>query len=50
MLDTGVDIPEILNLVFFRKVMSKSKFWQMIGEEQDFVQMFLVKDRIKQSF
>jgi len=31
MLDTGVDIPEILNLVFFRKVMSKSKFWQMIG-------------------
>ncbi len=31
MLDTGVDIPEILNLVFFRKVMSKAKFWQMVG-------------------
>lgn len=31
MLDTGVDVPEILNLVFFRKVMSKSKFWQMVG-------------------
>lgn len=31
MLDTGVDIPEILNLVFFKKVMSKAKFWQMIG-------------------
>jgi type I restriction enzyme R subunit len=31
MLDTGVDIPEILNLVFFKKVRSKSKFWQMIG-------------------
>ena len=31
MLDTGIDIPEILNLVFFKKVKSKTKFWQMIG-------------------
>ncbi|HBF4994414.1 TPA: DEAD/DEAH box helicase family protein [Clostridioides difficile] len=31
MLDTGIDIPEILNLVFFKKVRSKTKFWQMIG-------------------
>ena len=31
MLDTGIDIPEILNLVFFKAVRSKSKFWQMIG-------------------
>lgn len=31
MLDTGIDIPEILNLVFFKKVKSYSKFWQMIG-------------------
>lgn len=31
MLDTGIDVPEILNLVFFKKVMSKGKFWQMIG-------------------
>lgn len=31
MLDTGVDVPSILNLVFFKKVFSKSKFWQMIG-------------------
>ncbi len=31
MLDTGIDIPEILNLVFFKKVKSFSKFWQMIG-------------------
>ena len=31
MLDTGIDVPEVLNLVFFKKVMSKSKFWQMIG-------------------
>jgi type I restriction enzyme, R subunit len=31
MLDTGIDIPEIVNLVFFKPIRSKSKFWQMIG-------------------
>ncbi len=31
MLDTGVDVPEVLNLVFFKKVRSKIKFVQMIG-------------------
>lgn len=31
MLDTGIDVPEILNLVFFKEVHSKTKFWQMIG-------------------
>ena len=31
MLDTGIDVPEILNLVFFKSVFSKAKFWQMIG-------------------
>lgn len=31
MLDTGIDVPEIVNLVFFKKVRSKIKFWQMIG-------------------
>ncbi len=31
MLDTGVDIPEVVNLVMFKKVRSKSKFIQMIG-------------------
>ena len=31
MLDTGIDIPEIVNLVFFKAVRSKAKFWQMIG-------------------
>ena len=31
MLDTGIDVPEILNLVFFKKIRSKAKFWQMIG-------------------
>ena len=31
MLDTGIDVPDILNLVFFKIVKSKIKFWQMIG-------------------
>lgn len=31
MMDTGIDVPECVNLVFFRKVRSKAKFWQMIG-------------------
>ncbi len=31
MLDTGIDVPEIVNLVFFKTVLSKTKYWQMIG-------------------
>ncbi len=31
MMDTGIDVPEAVNLVFFKKVRSKAKFWQMIG-------------------
>ncbi len=31
MLDTGIDVPEIVNLVFFKPIYSKIKFWQMIG-------------------
>jgi type I restriction enzyme R subunit len=31
MLDTGIDVPEVLNLVFFKLVRSKTKFWQMVG-------------------
>ncbi|EMM0837340.1 DEAD/DEAH box helicase family protein [Enterobacter ludwigii] len=31
MLDTGIDVPEIVNLVFAKPVKSKVKFWQMIG-------------------
>ncbi|MFK4851202.1 DEAD/DEAH box helicase family protein [Microbacterium sp. ZW T6_19] len=31
MLDTGIDVPEVVNLVFFKAVRSKAKFWQMIG-------------------
>ncbi len=31
MLDTGIDVPDVVNLVFFKMVRSKTKFWQMIG-------------------
>ena len=31
MMDTGIDVPQCVNLVFFKKVRSKAKFWQMIG-------------------
>ena len=31
MLDTGIDVPEVVNLVFFKQVFSKTKYWQMIG-------------------
>jgi type I restriction enzyme R subunit len=31
MLDTGIDVPEVVNLVFFKIVRAKTKFWQMIG-------------------
>ena len=31
MLDTGIDVPEVLNLVFFKLMRSKIKFWQMVG-------------------
>lgn len=31
MMDTGIDVPEVVNLVFFKQVRSKTKFWQMMG-------------------
>ncbi|UDL92229.1 hypothetical protein LGH82_13960 [Mesorhizobium sp. PAMC28654] len=31
MLDTGIDVPEVVNLVFFKQIRSKTKFWQMMG-------------------
>jgi len=31
MLDTGIDVPEVVNLVFFKPVHSKTKYWQMVG-------------------
>ena len=31
MLDTGIDVPDCVNLVFFKMVRSQTKFWQMVG-------------------
>lgn len=31
MLDTGIDVPEVCNLVFAKPVFSRIKFWQMLG-------------------
>lgn len=43
MLDTGIDIREIVNLVFAKPVFTYSKFWQMIGRGT----RLLNKDNIK---
>ena len=31
MLDTGIDVPEVVNLVLFKRIRSKTKFWQILG-------------------
>jgi type I restriction enzyme R subunit len=31
MLDTGIDVPDIVNLIFFKPVHSRTKYWQMVG-------------------
>ena len=38
MLDTGIDVPEVCNLVFAKPVFSKIKFWQMLGRALDTVE------------
>ena len=43
MLDTGIDIREITNLVFAKPVYSYTKFWQMIGRGT----RLLEKDKLK---
>lgn len=50
MLDTGIDIPEILNLVFFKKVRSYSKFWQMIGRGTRLCKDLIAPGQDKESF
>lgn len=46
MMDTGIDVPEIVNLVFFKKVRSKIKFWQMVGRGTRLCQGLNVLDPI----
>lgn len=50
MLDTGIDVPEVVNLVFFKLVRSKTKFWQMIGRGTRLCPELFGPDRHKDSF
>lgn len=50
MLDTGIDIPDLLNLVFFKPVRSKIKFMQMIGRGTRLSEDIFGPGKDKQSF
>jgi type I restriction enzyme R subunit len=50
MLDTGIDVPEVLNLVFFKTVRSKTKFWQMIGRGTRTCEHLFAPNQHKQDF
>ena len=50
MLDTGIDVPEVANLVFFKPVYSKIKFWQMIGRGTRLCPDLFRPDEHKQDF
>lgn len=50
MMDTGIDVPEIVNLVFFKRVRSKIKFWQMIGRGTRLCKDLFGADQDKQHF
>jgi len=50
MLDTGIDVPEIVNLIFFKKVRSKVKFWQMIGRGTRLCKDLFGKSKHKEYF
>ena len=50
MLDTGIDVPSIVNLVFFKKIRSKAKFHQMIGRGTRLCEDLLGIGQDKESF
>lgn len=50
MLDTGIDVPEVLNLVFAKPVKSKVKFWQMVGRGTRLCKALFGENKIKPSF
>ena len=50
MLDTGIDVPEVVNLVFFKPVRSKTKFWQMLGRGTRLCKDLLGPGEDKQNF
>jgi len=50
MLDTGIDVPEVVNLVFFKIVRSKAKFWQMVGRGTRLCKDLFGPEQDKQEF
>ena len=50
MLDTGIDVPEVVNLVFFKIVRSKAKFWQMVGRGTRLCKNLFGPEQNKQEF
>jgi type I restriction enzyme R subunit len=50
MLDTGIDVPEVVNLVFFKVVRSKTKFWQMLGRGTRLCKDLFAPGEDKQNF
>jgi type I restriction enzyme R subunit len=50
MLDTGIDVPEVVNLVFFKMIRSKTKFWQMVGRGTRLCPDLFGPDQHKQFF
>lgn len=50
MLDTGIDVPEIVNLVFAKPVYSYVKFWQMIGRGTRLCENLFGPDKHKTHF
>jgi len=50
MLDTGIDVPNVVNLVFFKIVRSKAKFWQMVGRGTRLCKDLFGPEQDKQEF
>jgi type I restriction enzyme R subunit len=50
MLDTGIDVPAVANLVFFKPVFSRIKFWQMIGRGTRLCPELFGPDQDKEDF
>lgn len=50
MLDTGIDVPEVCNLVFFKPIRSSTKFWQMLGRGTRLCTDLFGKDDDKKEF
>ncbi|MBP6610561.1 MAG: DEAD/DEAH box helicase family protein [Paludibacter sp.] len=50
MLDTGIDVPEVCNLVFFKPIRSSVKFWQMVGRGTRLCKDLFAVDEDKKEF